>query len=370
MIEPFRIHVPDAELDDLRERLARTRWPDDLANEDWRYGANTAYIRTLADHWLHRYDWRAREAAMNAFPHFRTRLGAQPIHFVHVRGKGPSPMPLVLNHGWPWTFWDFHKVIGPLSDPAAHGGDPADAFDVVVPSLPGYGFSTPLAVTGLNFWNTADLWVELMERLGYPRFATQGGDWGSFLSAQLGHKYPERVIVGHPFNPPYLIPLVEVVGGERTAPETLDWASAFYAHCGKRPLKLKREIAGFVANRLQGAVYREIINLARLDIASMADIDAAIAHGPGLRWAVMGPSLNFHLARQTGIWDFLDSFVAEFNTYDLADGKTAIDRATHKRMVDGVVEATGGRSNDDLARERDQAIIDLIEALRERDLPD
>lgn len=201
MIEPFRIHVPDADLDDLRERLARTRWPADLANEDWRYGANTAYIRELADHWLHRYDWRAREAAMNAFPHFRTRLGEQPIHFVHVRGKGPSPMPLVLNHGWPWTFWDFHKVIGPLSDPAAHGGDPADAFDVVVPSLPGYGFSTPLETTGLNFWNTADLWVELMERLGYPRFATQGGDWGSFLSAQLGHKYPERVIGVHIHTP-------------------------------------------------------------------------------------------------------------------------------------------------------------------------
>lgn len=182
-------------------------------------------------------------------------------------------------------------------------------------------------------------------------------------------KHPGRVIVGHPFNPPYLIPLVEVVGGEKTAPEALDWASAFYAHCGKRPLKLKREIAGFVANRLQGAVYREIINLARLDVASMADIDAAIAQGPGLRWAVMGPSLNFHLARQTGIWDFLDSFAAEFNTYDLADGKTAIDRGTHKRMVDGVVEAAGGRSNDGLARERDKAIIDLIETLRGRDLP-
>lgn len=183
-------------------------------------------------------------------------------------------------------------------------------------------------------------------------------------------KHPERVIVGHPFNPPYLIPLVEVVGGAKTAPETLDWAAAFYTHCGKRALKLKKEIAGFVANRLQGAVYREIINLARMDVASMADIDAAMSQGPGLRWAVMGPSLNFHLARRTGFWDFIDSFPSEFNTYDLADGKTTVDPDTRKRMVDGVVEATGGRTNDAMARERDKAIIDLIATLRGRDLPD
>ena len=135
-------------------------------------------------------------------PHaFRTEIDGLTIHFIHERGKGPNPVPLILNHGWPWSFWDFAKVIGPLSDPAAHGGDPADAFDVIVPSLPGYGFSTPLRRTGLNWWNTADLWVSLMERLSYPRFASQGSDWGSFITAQLGHKYPERMIGVHMSTP-------------------------------------------------------------------------------------------------------------------------------------------------------------------------
>jgi pimeloyl-ACP methyl ester carboxylesterase len=126
-----------------------------------------------------------------------TEIDGMPIHFVHLRGKGPRPTPLILNHGWPWTFWDLHKLIGPLSDPASYGGDPADAFDVVVPSLPGYGFSTPLSTRGQNFWTTADLWVQLMEGLGYHRFATQGGDWGALVSAQLGHKYADRLIGAH-----------------------------------------------------------------------------------------------------------------------------------------------------------------------------
>ncbi len=200
-IEPFRIAIPQAVLDDLHERLARTRWTADFANDQWAYGANAAYIRELAEYWRDRYDWRAREAMMNAFPQYRTRIDDVPVHFIHVRGKGPNPVPLILNHGWPWTFWDFHKVIGPLSDPAAYGGDPADAFDVIVPSLPGYGFSTPLTRPGVNFWTTADLWVELMARLGYDRFATQGGDWGAFISAQLGHKYADKVIGVHIHTP-------------------------------------------------------------------------------------------------------------------------------------------------------------------------
>lgn len=205
MIEPFRIDVPQGVLDDLTDRLARTRWTSDFANDRWTYGANAAYLRELTEHWRERYDWRAREAMMNALPQFRTVIDEVPVHFVHVHGKreagGAASMPLILNHGWPWTFWDFHKVIGPLSDPAAHGGDPADAFDVIVPSLPGYGFSTPLARTGVNFWTTADLWVELMARLGYRRFATQGGDWGAFVSAQLGHKHADKVIGVHIHTP-------------------------------------------------------------------------------------------------------------------------------------------------------------------------
>jgi len=196
-IEPFSIHVPDAVLTDLQERLARTRWAPDFANENWDFGTEAGYLRSLVDYWRTGYDWRKQEAQINAWPHFRTSIDDIPIHFIHVRGKGRNPTPLILTHGWPWTFWDLRKLIGPLSDPEAYGGDPADAFDVVVPSLPGYGFSTPLTTSGVNFWNTADLWVKLMEGLGYRRFATQGGDWGALVSAQLGHKFADRLIGAH-----------------------------------------------------------------------------------------------------------------------------------------------------------------------------
>jgi pimeloyl-ACP methyl ester carboxylesterase len=196
-LERFTIDIAEPVLEDLHRRLDATRWTDDFANDDWRYGANAAYMRELAAYWRHEYDWRARERLMNGFAHFRTSQQGVPIHFIHERGKGPAPMPIILNHGWPWSFWDFQKIIGPLSDPAAHGGDPRDAFDVIVPSLPGYGFSTPLRVPGVNWWKTADIWAELMGRLGYRRFASAGGDWGSFISAQLGHKYAERVIGIH-----------------------------------------------------------------------------------------------------------------------------------------------------------------------------
>ena len=182
-------------------------------------------------------------------------------------------------------------------------------------------------------------------------------------------KKPERFVAGHPFNPPYLIPLVEVCGGEATEQWAVDWAADFYAAMGKRPLKMKREIRGFIANRLQAAVFREVINLAKLDIASIADIDAAIAHGPGPRWAIMGPCLTFHLARQTGIEDFIHLFANEFNTYDLAEGETKVDEATFDRMVKGTYEEAGGRSLDVLSRTRDDVLIGLIELLRDRDLP-
>ncbi|MBI2963271.1 MAG: epoxide hydrolase [Deltaproteobacteria bacterium] len=192
--EPFTISISDEALADLRRRLERTRWAEDFANADWAYGTNGEYLRSLVEYWRDRFDWRAQEKEMNAFSHYRTTIEEVPIHFIHERGKGPRPMPLVLSHGWPWTFWDLRKVIRPLADPAAFGGDPRDAFDVVVPSLPGYGFSTPLRKTGFNFWRTADLWVKLMQDvLGYERFAAEGGDWGALVTAQLGHKYADRL---------------------------------------------------------------------------------------------------------------------------------------------------------------------------------
>lgn len=200
-MEPFSIHIADDALADLQLRLQRARWPEDMANDDWRYGANSHYLQELTQYWQQHYDWRQREQLMNRYCHFRTQIDGMPIHFIHQRGKGPKPTPLLLNHGWPWTFWDFHKIIEPLTDPQRFGGNPEDAFDVIIPSLPGFGFSTPLQETGINFSRTADLWVRLMDQLGYQRFASQGGDWGSFISAQLGHKYAERLIGIHLHTP-------------------------------------------------------------------------------------------------------------------------------------------------------------------------
>jgi pimeloyl-ACP methyl ester carboxylesterase len=197
-MEPFHSAVPDEVLSDLKQRLRNTRWPSEIGNDDWRYGTRLTELQTLCDYWANEYDWRRHETAINALPNFRSDIDGIPIHFIRVPGKGPRPMPLVLSHGWPWTFWDLHKVIGPLSDPVAHGGDAADAFDVVVPSLPGYGFSSPLTKTGINAWRTADLWDRLMrEVLGYERYAAQGGDWGAILSAQLGHKHAAHLYGVH-----------------------------------------------------------------------------------------------------------------------------------------------------------------------------
>lgn len=197
MIERFDIAISDAVLSDLKRRLDETRWAPDFANDDWRYGANTYYIRGLVDYWRKDYDWRAREALMNEFAHFRTTIDGIPVHFIHQRAKGRRPIPLMLNHGWPWSFWDLRELIGPLSDPANYGGDPEDAFEIIAPSLPGYGFSTPLSKPGINFCQTAEMWVELMRRLGHSRFACHGADWGAIVSEQLGHKYADHLIGIH-----------------------------------------------------------------------------------------------------------------------------------------------------------------------------
>ena len=193
-IERFEIEIPATRLADLRHRLDRVRYPHDYANDDWAYGVNGKYLRELVDYWRTGYDWRAQERAINSFEHYRTRIDDVPVHFLRAAGRGPAPIPIILSHGWPWTFWDLHAVVEPLADPGAHGGDPADAFDVIVPSMPGFGFSTPLTRTGINFWATADLWHRLMtEGLDYPRYAAQGGDWGALTTTQLGHKYADSL---------------------------------------------------------------------------------------------------------------------------------------------------------------------------------
>ncbi|WP_369230250.1 epoxide hydrolase family protein [Streptomyces sp. R21] len=198
-LEPTPIHVDDSVLDDLRARLRLTRLPADAGNEDGYYGVRSAYLRELVDHWLHHYDWRKAEAAINRYEHYRVSVDGVPVHFMRRPGVGPAPVPLILSHGWPWTFWHWSKVIDPLADPAAFGGDPADAFDVIVPSLPGFGFSTPLPDhPDMNFWKVADLWHTLMtEVLGHEKYAAAGCDVGALVTGQLGHKYADELHAIH-----------------------------------------------------------------------------------------------------------------------------------------------------------------------------
>jgi pimeloyl-ACP methyl ester carboxylesterase len=196
-VEPFRIAVPDAVLADLRERLARTRFISEMPDCGWKYGTNLAYLRELVAYWKDRYDWRAAEARLNAFPQFRAQVGKLGIHFIHQRGVGPDPLPLVITHGWPGSVAEFTKIIGPLTDPARHGGDPADAFHVVAPSMPGYGFSDHPTEPGMDPERIAGVWVELMRGLGYERFGAQGGDWGSMVTTYLGYRHGAHVIGIH-----------------------------------------------------------------------------------------------------------------------------------------------------------------------------
>ena len=195
---PFTIAVPEEVLSDLRQRLAATRWPDEMPGSGWQYGSNLGYIKDLVAYWQHDYDWRAQERLLNGFAHYRVRLDDITLHYIHQPGVGPAPLPLLLSHGWPGSIYEFVKIIGPLTDPARYGGDARDAFTVVAPSLPGYGFSHVPDQRRLDIQDMADLFARLMrEVLGYGRFAAQGGDWGSFITARLGFAYPAQVVGIH-----------------------------------------------------------------------------------------------------------------------------------------------------------------------------
>ena len=185
-IRPFRVDLPQAELDDLARRLELTRWPDEPPGVGWSNGAPLGYLRELAEYWRTGYDWRAAEARLNAFPQFTTGIDGHDIHFLHVRSPEPDALPLLLTHGWPGSVVEFLEVVGPLTDPGANGGDPADAFDVVVPSIPGFGLSGPTRETGWTVARVAEAWAELMRRLGYDRYVAHGGDFGAVISRQLG----------------------------------------------------------------------------------------------------------------------------------------------------------------------------------------
>jgi pimeloyl-ACP methyl ester carboxylesterase len=196
-IQPFKISISQATLDDLRERLVRTRWPDEVEEAGWDYGTNLNYLKSLVAYWQHHFDWQAHEAKLNQFAHFKADLDGLGIHFIHERGKGPNPLPIILTHGWPDSFYRFHKLIPMLTDPASYGGDPADSFDVIVPSLLGFGFSDRPG-RPLTLAQTAEVWARLMrDVLGYQLYAAAGGDFGSGITQLLAASHPESVIGIH-----------------------------------------------------------------------------------------------------------------------------------------------------------------------------
>jgi epoxide hydrolase len=197
MITPFRIAVPQAAVDDLKGRLANTRWPDEAPGEGWSRGVPTDYLKGLAEYWRTTYDWRAHEAKLNEYPQFTTVIDGQTVHFLHVRSPEPGATPLMLIHGWPGSVVEFLDVIGPLSDPRAHGGDAADAFHLVIPSIPGFGFSRPLNAPGWTNPHIAKAFTELMSRLGYPRYGVQGGDAGAFIGPDMGRIDPTHIVGVH-----------------------------------------------------------------------------------------------------------------------------------------------------------------------------
>ena len=196
-IRPFRIDIPQADLDDLHDRLARTRWPDELPGVGWSRGVPLGYLKDLADHWRSAYDWRKHEARLNQHPQGTTTIDGANLHFLHIQSSEPTATPLLLLHGWPGSIVEFQELIGPLTDPTNHGGDPTDAFHLVIPSLPGFGFSGPLAAPGWTDTRSAGALVELMGRLGYDRYGVQGGDVGAFIAPQMGRQAPGRVVGVH-----------------------------------------------------------------------------------------------------------------------------------------------------------------------------
>jgi pimeloyl-ACP methyl ester carboxylesterase len=197
VIAPFHIVTTDAQLDDLRARLAATRWPDAIVDAGWDYGADLDYIRQLCHYWGHRYDWRAHEAELNRLPQFSLPIAGLRVHCIHQRGRGPRPLPLLITHGWPGSITEMVKILPLLTDPAAHGGNAIDAFDVVVPSIPGFGFSERPTGRGVNTRCVGEMWADLMRVLGYERFAVQGGDFGAAVATHLGLAHPDRVLGIH-----------------------------------------------------------------------------------------------------------------------------------------------------------------------------
>ncbi|WP_232665335.1 epoxide hydrolase family protein [Pseudonocardia sp. TRM90224] len=213
-IIPFRIDVPQAQIDDLRARLGAARLPAPLPGDGWDTGVPVAYLRELVEHWGTSYDWRQAEQELNKHPQFTTEIDGQRIHFLHVRSAEADAMPLLLTHGWPGSIVEFLDVIGPLTDPRSHGGDARDAFHVVIPSLPGFGFSGPVTEAGWDTARIARAWAELMRRLGYERYGVQGGDIGASVSPEVGRAAPENVVGVHVNGGPGVMPPLPLADDE------------------------------------------------------------------------------------------------------------------------------------------------------------
>jgi pimeloyl-ACP methyl ester carboxylesterase len=260
MIEPFTVRIPQADVDDLRHRLAMTRWAPEQppGSDDGAYGVSLSRLRRLASHW-EKFDWRRWEDRLNAYPQFRTSIDGQPVHFLHVRSAVPGALPVVLSHGWPGSVFEYIDLIDQLTDPAAHGGEPADAFHVVLPSLPGYGFSGPAREPGWGTRRIAAAWAELMASLGYQRYGAIGNDAGSMISPELGRLAPERVVGVHVtqlFSFPGGDPaeLADLDAGEQAAMEVLSWfwqhKGAFNVLQGQQPQTLAHALADSPAGLL------------------------------------------------------------------------------------------------------------------------
>jgi epoxide hydrolase len=243
-IQPFRVEIPQGDLDDLRHRLARTRWPGEVPGAGWSRGVPLDYLEKLAAYWRDGFDWRAQEARLNQVPQFTTVIDGQPIHFLHARSPEPDALPLVVTHGYPGSVVEFLDLVGPLTDPRAHGGDPADAFHLVAPSLPGFGFSSPVREPGWAMGRTARAWVELMARLGYDRYGAQGGDIGAGVTGMLAALDPGHVAGVHVNSDP-----LAVAGVALPPDEVADKAAVTAEHQAtlERMRQFKADGLGYIA---------------------------------------------------------------------------------------------------------------------------
>lgn len=256
-VRPFTIDIPESTLRDLRYRLDHTRWPDAQPVDDWSQGIPLDYVKDVAAYWSGDYDWRARERHLNRWPQFLTRLGGTDIHFIHALSDHDNALPLIISHGWPGSVVEFHKVIDPLVNPTAHGGEAADAFHVVAPSLPGYGFSGKPAASGTGVETIGRLWGELMARLGYDRYVAQGGDWGSMITQSMAQTETAHCAGIH-INMPIVVPDPDTMGdltpAEQSALEAMDtyqrWDSGYSKQQSTRPQTLGYGLADSPAGQL------------------------------------------------------------------------------------------------------------------------